>query len=79
MSGPLRETLAKVAATGRLDRFGAHHPWSRICPGCVNDIRRTSLVELAYVFNACSCGTPEYEHLFEQVWHIQCLRRSEPA
>lgn len=54
--------------------FRGKHAWSDVCPGCNGDLSRTALVVLAYVFTACTCGDPDYPHLFEQMWHTDCLR-----
>jgi hypothetical protein len=45
----------------------------RICPNCLVDLRATSIAELLYTHEPCNCGTPDYTHHVEQVWHRQCF------
>ena len=53
---------------------GAEHLQRDTCPGCKReDLRKTALVELAYVFTACECDVVDYRHLYEQLWHLRCL------
>jgi len=64
-----------AALEGIYDRFGARHPTSRECPLCHADLMRVAVVDLAYVFTACDCSIqPEFRHLYEQLWHLRCLR-----
>jgi hypothetical protein len=52
-----------------------HYNQSRMCQGCQVDCSRVALIKLAYVFRVCECGTPEYSHLIEQIWHRTCLQK----
>lgn len=54
---------------------GVRHDAARTCPGCGADLSTTALVKLAYVFTGCDCDRIEYGHLYEQLWHIDCLRK----
>ena len=57
------------------DLFPVRHrypPFTQ-CPGCRADLTRVAVVELAYVFDVCECGTPDYPHLVEQLWHREHL------
>lgn len=49
------------------------HRYDRRCPECGVDASREALVRLAYTFEVCSCGQPEYEHLVERLHHRACL------
>lgn len=61
-------------------RLDYTHGKRQFCPGCNVDLMRVGIPELAYVFNVCTCGSPEYSHLVEQLWHFQCLTKSvEPV
>lgn len=54
-------------------RHGLHDDGRKTCPGCGWDCMRTAIVDVAYVFDVCSCGDPVYDHLVEQLWHRACL------
>jgi hypothetical protein len=70
------------------DRLDAERPMSWLspnhqlletCPGCGQKLSTVGLHKLAYVFDVCECGTPEYPHLVEQLWHRQHIgRTAEP-
>lgn len=62
-----------------LTRASMSHRASRICPGCDADLAVVGLTQLAYTFGTCSCGTPEYDHLTEQLWHLRCAQTSPKA
>ncbi len=64
-------TIEQVASELRLWR---NHPAQTHCPRCGEDCGREGLSRLAYVFTACSCPASEYQHLYEQIWHLACLR-----
>lgn len=63
-------TATELVATWR---HGLHDQRRGTCPGCGNDTLRVALVSVAYVFDVCSCGDPDYDHLVEQLWHRPCL------
>lgn len=54
------------------------HVFGARCPGCAEEIGRCALVDIAYRFASCDCGTPEYGHLVEQAWHIGCMAERAP-
>jgi hypothetical protein len=60
-------------------RDGLHSPSRSICPGCGAELARVGLTALAYTFEACTCGSPDYDHLVEQLWHRSCLRAGAAA
>lgn len=43
------------------------------CPRCGTELNRVAIVDLAYVFDVCTCGIVDYAHLVEQLWHRDCL------
>lgn len=49
-----------------------HRPLAA-CPACGEDCSTTGITKLAYSFESCDCGTPEYVHLVEQIWHRSCF------
>lgn len=51
----------------------SEHKRSTTCGGCGVDLMRTGLPALAYTFESCSCGSPNYTHLIERLWHRRCL------
>jgi hypothetical protein len=55
------------------------HPQRDNCPACGKTCLRTALINLAYVFTPCDCELVDYGHLYEQLWHLPCLRGSEPS
>jgi hypothetical protein len=63
---------------GYLDRHQMSHQAGRICPGCGDDLAVVGLTRLAYTFRTYDCGTPEYPHLVEQLWHLTCLQEGPP-
>lgn len=60
----------------RLD--SEHRLVSRVCPGCEADVSIEGVVDLAYTFRTCECGTPDYAHIVEQLWHLACLQGRRP-
>lgn len=55
--------------------FRGKHATSDACPGCGADMGRVAITQLVYAFRACSCDeTPEYVHLYEQLWHAACFK-----
>lgn len=56
-----------------------HHDRGRKCPGCAADLATCAITHLAYVFDVCDCGTPNYAHLIEQLWHRDCLADQPPS
>lgn len=53
--------------------FRGKHATSDACPGCGADMARVAITQLAYTFAPCNCSAAEYEHLYEQLWHLACL------
>lgn len=54
------------------------HSVAGICPKCGETCLTTGLPSLAYTFEVCSCGEPEFDHLVEQLWHARCLIEWKP-
>ncbi|MBX3031890.1 MAG: hypothetical protein KF809_17220 [Chloroflexi bacterium] len=53
------------------------HPQSRTCPGCGADLQRVAIITIAYIWTDCECRVAiDYDHLYEQLWHIDCLRET---
>lgn len=50
-----------------------HASVSHICPLCDKPLSTVGIVHLAYTFAPCNCSAAEYEHLYEQLWHLACL------
>ena len=46
-----------------------HMTTGRECFLCGKDCSKVALTKLAYVFEPCNCGTPNYEHLVECLQH----------
>lgn len=58
----------------QLVRSDSHHvERSKTCPPCKADMTKVGLPQIAYTFETCECGTPDYPHLVEQLWHRACL------
>jgi len=68
------------ALAGRLAlSWPRSHRYDGRCPECGSDCTREAVVRLAYTFEVCSCGQPEYAHLVERLHHRKCLaERTEP-
>jgi len=46
------------------------------CPGCGQaNLSIAGLTGLGYEFVVCECGTPEFPHLVEQMWHREHMGR----
>jgi hypothetical protein len=69
------EVVIHVYGGGFLGDSRWNHPGRARCPGveCGLILEAVALQHLAYVFETCQCGTPEYPHLIEQLWHRDCL------
>ncbi len=40
------------------------------CPGCGQaGLSTTGIDKIGYTYEVCECGTPEYPHMVEQLWH----------
>ncbi len=60
-----------------IGREGAHeHRQAGECPMCYQDVTTIGITGLVYTFETCDCGTPEYDHLVEQLWHRECFRNA---
>lgn len=74
-----------VGTGGELLKFLVRHPGHggrhlrAECLLCEQDCSRVALVNLAYVFERCSCGVPEYEHLIERLAHRECMKGAHNA
>lgn len=55
------------------------HPAASVCAGCGEDCATTVITHLAYLHERCECGTPDYTHLVEVLWHTGCLNDAAPA
>lgn len=66
---PGADVSGQVLFTG-----GADHPQRATCPSCGEDLERVAIIELAYVFATCEADHVPYAHLYEQLWHLECLR-----
>ena len=62
-----------------LFRSEKDHPQRSKCPGCGQDLQRTALIHLAYVFTSCDCTVADYTDLYEQLWHGSCIRPADLA
>lgn len=49
------------------------HPDARTCPACDEDLATQGIDRLAYVHRVCSCDAAPYDHLVEQLWHLEHL------
>ena len=48
------------------------------CPVCGEDVSKIAIIKLVYTHAICECGTPEYPHLVEQLWHKGCFIKFSP-
>lgn len=72
-----RSTALRANSLGSwLDRT---HGSLHVCPGCDLAVYTVGLTHLVYEFKTCACGTPEQEHLVEQLWHRDCFIDQEDA
>lgn len=72
---------ATAVSPERMFTVGQKHPQRYSCPGCgEGGLSHVALIRLAYVFTGCNCSKVEYRHLYEQLWHLECLtgKRIEP-
>lgn len=69
-------TPAGEVLTWASEPRNANHQTLMHCGGCDTDLSSVAIIRLAYTFRQCHCGTPEYPHLVEQLWHRTCLPRS---
>jgi hypothetical protein len=60
-----------IEHTGR-SYVDAHEVY-RVCPRCQGDVSHTTILEVVYTFEPCTCGRLEYLHLVEQLWHRRCF------
>lgn len=67
----------EVFTWGTLPRH-ANHQNLMNCGACGTGLRTVAMVTLAMTYRQCDCGTPEYPHLVEQLWHRGCLPQSGP-
>jgi hypothetical protein len=65
--------VLRTLYTGKNVRLERRHGTQHLCPVCKDDLMRVAVVDLIYSFELCSCGSPEYEHLVEQLWHRACM------
>lgn len=56
-----------------LNYLSETHKNGASCPVCGADCRSKALVDLVYTFEPCRCGTPAYDHLYEQLWCRDCF------
>ncbi len=52
------------------------HRYAPTCE-CGADVRRAPIVNLVYTFEVCRCGSPDFDHLVERLWHRKCFVTSE--
>lgn len=52
-----------------------YHPQAKVCPGCMLDVSTTGITHLLYTHVVCKCrvADADYDHLVEQLWHINCF------
>lgn len=68
---PTGENLLKRFVRG----YGGdgRHDYAGVCPSCGENCRTVGIPHLAYTYEECDCGEPDFEHLIEQLWHRNCL------
>jgi SOS-response transcriptional repressor LexA len=74
----LVDDLEPVSLETALRRIGltyldTAHKAARYGPPCGQDMAVIGLPSILYTYETCSCGTPEYDHLIEQLWHRGCF------
>jgi hypothetical protein len=73
-------TKASEVPTGRARKEilfrDRSHPQRDNCPACGENLMSIAIIRLAYVFTGCECKRADYRHLYEQLWHLTCLRES---
>ena len=57
--------------------IGQPHDQRSTCPECGEGLGRVGLNRLVYSFEVCDVPHVEYRHLFEQLCHRSCYRKSE--
>lgn len=67
----LKDVIHQLAA-GRV-RMDRQHGECHLCVVCGDDLMGVGITALAYTFEICMCGKPDFDHLVEQLWHRQCL------
>lgn len=75
---PIIQDLAErvITAVAPLSWLNVNHRQLSVCPGCgAGGLSTTGLVDLGYEFVVCECGTPDYPHLVEQMWHRNHMGR----
>lgn len=72
------DALLGAVLRRRLENRGGHKR-SSTCGGCGENLMRTGLPALAYTFESCTCGSHEYSHLIERLWHRDCLAQEALA
>lgn len=79
MTGPAEATAGPVLDWLAHARSDTHRAALRVCPACGTDLRATALITLAMTYRVCECGTPDYGHLVEQLWHRTCVPAAPPG
>lgn len=54
--------------------FSSTHLGRSDCGSCKKPVGRVALINLVYRFESCNCGDPEYVHLVEQPYHVECFQ-----
>lgn len=67
-------TAAALAPLRWLD-----HANGRLCPPCGERVDTEAITNLVYTFERCDCGTPDFTHLTEQLWHRGCFAEAEAS
>lgn len=71
------ETIAVTGGDFANSRVVKHkqnrHTIFQNCPVCGEDVSKIAITKLVYTHTTCECGTPEYRHLIEQLWHKWCF------
>lgn len=53
------------------------HRIATVCPRCADPVMTVAMVNLVYTHEVCSCGTPNYAHLVETLYHRACFQPQE--
>lgn len=70
-----RETVFRVVAAVQravppLSWLNHQHQLLATCPGCGQaGLDTIGIHKLAHTYEVCECGTPDYPHMVEQLWH----------
>lgn len=70
-------TLEHLLRTIARTYIDGTHGKQAACPVDGENLGAVGITKLAYTFKECSCGTPSYAHLVEQLWHRTCLTQTE--